>query len=134
MADVVLDLTGSRPLGLTPVLGLLAQGGRLVLPGGAGRTETSLDIGELTRLTAVVRGVRGRGPERMTQSIELLAAGGCGLEQVPTADVALDGVGTMLDRLAEGDGPATPHVVVRPWGVSNAPAEPAVSVARKDEG
>lgn len=132
MTDVVLDLTGSQPHGLTPVLRLLAQGGRLILPGGAGRTEATVDVGELSRLTAVVRGVRGRSPERVAQSIEVLAAGGCGLENVPTADVALGAVGAMLDSLAEGNGPATPHVVVRPWGVSNSPAEPAVTAARRD--
>jgi threonine dehydrogenase-like Zn-dependent dehydrogenase len=122
MADVVLDLTGS-PHGLTPALGLLAQGGRLILPGGAGRAEAAVDVGELTRLTAVVRGVRGRSPQRVTQSIEVLASGGRGLERVPTADVALDAVGTMLDDLAEGNGPATPHVVVRPWGVPDSPED-----------
>jgi threonine dehydrogenase-like Zn-dependent dehydrogenase len=132
MADVVLDLTGSYPHGLTPVVGLLAQGGRLVLPGGAGRTETTVDIGELSRLTAVVRGVRGRSPERVTQSIEALAAGGSGLEKVPTANVALDAVGTTLAALAEGHGPATPHVVVRPWGVPDPADAPAAATARRD--
>ncbi|MGH3312298.1 MAG: alcohol dehydrogenase catalytic domain-containing protein [Streptomyces sp.] len=135
MADVVLDLTGVRPHGLTPSLGLLTQGGRLILPGGAGRTDAAVDIGELTRLTAVVRGVRGRSPQRVAQSIEVLAKGDCGLEKVPTVEVTLEAVGTMLDRLAEGSGPATPHVVVRPWGVSNSPegpADPALKVARRD--
>lgn len=137
MADVVLDLTGSQPHGLTPLLGLLAQEGRLILPGGAGRAESAVDVGELSRLTAVIRGVRGRSPERVTQSIEVLGAGGSGLETVPTADVALGEVGAMLDRLAQGDGPATPHVVVRPWGVPDSvacggTARSAVTPARRD--
>lgn len=115
MADVVLDLTGAGPNSLTGAVSLLAQSGRLVLAGGKGSPTAILDTSEVTRLNATVRGVRGRAPERVRQSIELLASGGTGLEHVPTVEVPLAGVGEMLDRLAAGDGPSSPHIVVRPW-------------------
>ncbi|WP_248964000.1 zinc-dependent alcohol dehydrogenase [Sphaerisporangium perillae] len=115
MADVVLDLTGAGSGSVTGAVSLLAQGGRLVLAGGKGSTAATLDTSELTRLNATIRGVRGRAPERVRQSIELLDGGGSGLEGVPTVDVPLAGVGDMLNRLAAGQGPDTPHVVVRPW-------------------
>jgi threonine dehydrogenase-like Zn-dependent dehydrogenase len=115
MADVVLDLTGAGSDSVTRAVALLAQGGRLVLAGGKGSTAATVDTGELTRLNATIRAVRGRAPERVRQAIELLDSGGSGLEDVPTVDVPLAGVGDMLDRLAAGRGPSTPHVVVRPW-------------------
>ncbi|MCW2899354.1 MAG: hypothetical protein JWO67_1619 [Streptosporangiaceae bacterium] len=115
MADVVLDLTGAGSDSVTRAVSLLAQGGRLVLAGGKGSTAAKLDTSELTRLNATIRGVRGRAPEWVRRSIELLDGGGTGLDQVPTVDVPLAGVGQMLHRLAAGEGPSTPHVVVRPW-------------------
>lgn len=108
MADVVLDLTGAGSDSVTRALGLLAQSGRLVVAGGKGATNATLDTGELTRLNATVRGVRGRAPERVTQSIEVLRAGGAGLAKVPTAYLPLSEVGKMLDRLAAGEGPEHP--------------------------
>ncbi|MEU1217644.1 alcohol dehydrogenase catalytic domain-containing protein [Streptomyces microflavus] len=113
MADLVLDLTGAGDV--SGAVGLLAQCGRLVLAGGRGAPEARLDTGRLTRMSARVIGVRGRAPDRVTQSIGILRAGGAGLSRVPTEYVPLAGVGEMLDRLAAGKGPATPHVVVRPW-------------------
>ncbi|GAA1787000.1 alcohol dehydrogenase catalytic domain-containing protein [Planosporangium flavigriseum] len=116
MADVVLDLTGAGADSVTRAVSLLAQSGRLVLAGGKGSTAATLNTSELTRLTATVRGVRGRAPERVRQSIHLLADGvGPELDKVPTVEVPLAGVGEMLDRLAAGTGPDSPHVVVRPW-------------------
>ncbi|WP_051821122.1 alcohol dehydrogenase catalytic domain-containing protein [Streptomyces sp. SCSIO 75703] len=115
MADVVLDLTGSGAATATGALGLLAHGGRIVVAGGKGAASSPLDTGLLTRLTATVRGVRGRAPERVTQSIRLLATAGAALAKVPTVHLPLDEVGPALDRLAAGTGPQTPHVVVRPW-------------------
>jgi threonine dehydrogenase-like Zn-dependent dehydrogenase len=116
MADVVLDLTGAGADSVTRAISLLAQSGRLVLAGGKGSTEATLNTSELTRLTATVRGVRGRAPERVRQSIHLLLDGiGPELDKVPTVEVPLAGVGEMLDRLAAGTGPSSPHVVVRPW-------------------
>jgi threonine dehydrogenase-like Zn-dependent dehydrogenase len=115
LADVVLDVTGVQAGSVPAGLALLAPGGRLLLAGGRRSATTALDTSELTRLTATVRGVRGRAPERVRQSIDLLAAGVGGLDHVPTEDLPLDEVGPMLERLARGTGPATPHVVVRPW-------------------
>lgn len=116
MADVVLDLTGAGADSVTRAISLLAQSGRLVLAGGKGSTAATLDTSELTRLNAAVRGVRGRAPERVRQSIQLLLDDvGSGLEKVPTVEVPLAGVGEMLDRLGAGTGPSSPHVVVRPW-------------------
>ncbi|WP_079127743.1 zinc-dependent alcohol dehydrogenase [Streptomyces sp. TP-A0874] len=115
MADVVLDLTGSRAATATGALELLAHGGRVVVAGGTGAAPSPLDTGRLTRLNATIRGVRGRAPARVTQSIQLLATDGSTLAKVPTVHLPLGEVGPMLDRLAAGTGPQTPHVVVRPW-------------------
>ncbi|TWE22327.1 zinc-dependent alcohol dehydrogenase [Prauserella muralis] len=115
MADVVLDLAASPPETFTDAARLLGQGGRLVLAGAKSPPAASVDTSALTRLTATVVGVRGRAPQRVRQSLELLRGGGLGLEKVPTETVALSAVGTMLDRMAAGTGPDTPHVVVRPW-------------------
>jgi threonine dehydrogenase-like Zn-dependent dehydrogenase len=116
MADVVLDLTGAGADSVTRAISLLAQSGRLVLAGGKGSTAATLDTSELTRLNATVRGVRGRAPERVRQSIELLLDDvGSELDKVPTVEVPLAGVGEMLDRLAAGTGPSSPHGVGRPW-------------------
>ncbi|HCA87729.1 MAG TPA: dehydrogenase [Streptomyces sp.] len=124
MADVVLDLTGAGPDSVTHAVGLLAQSGRLVLAGSTATAPATLDTGELTRLNATVRGVRGRAPARVTESISVLRSGGAGLAKVPTEYVALSEVGDMLDRLAAGKGPATPHVVVRPWNGDERPPAP----------
>ena len=126
LADVVLDLAGSGPETLGIAASLLGQFGRLVLAGVKSPSTAQIDTSLLIRRLLTVRGVRGRAPERVTQSIELLASGASGLEKVPTAEVPLAEVGQMLDRLVAKSGPDTPHVVVRPWlgtaGTVEAPA------------
>ena len=114
-ADVVLDLAASRPETLGDGVRLLRQGGRLVLAGPKAPAVADIDTSALVRLTAGVIGVRGRSPERVRESIRLLHGGGLGLAGVPTEEVPLPEVGPMLTRLAAGEGPDTPHVVVRPW-------------------
>jgi threonine dehydrogenase-like Zn-dependent dehydrogenase len=114
-ADVVLDLAGSGPETLGDGVRLLRQGGRLVLASPKSPAVAGLDTSALIRLTASVTGVRGRSPQRVRESIDLLHRGGLGLEQVPTEEIPLSEVGSMLARLAAGEGPDTPHVVVRPW-------------------
>lgn len=115
MADVVLDLTPSGDGGLRHRTAMLSQHGRLVLATAKAPPIAEVDTAELIERAVTVRAVRGRAPERVRQSIELLTDGGCGLEAIPTAEVSLAEVGPMLSRLAAGDGPDTPHVVVRPW-------------------
>jgi hypothetical protein len=73
-----------------------------------------VDLKALIRGANTITGVRGRSPESVRQSIDILASGASGLELVPTTHVPLEEVGDMLDRLAAGNGPASPHVVIRP--------------------
>ncbi|WP_214366173.1 zinc-dependent alcohol dehydrogenase [Pseudonocardia sp. H11422] len=115
LADVVLDLAGGEAASVERGLALLRPGGRLVIGGIKSPGGFGLDAAELVRRVLTVRAVRGRAPERVTQAIGVLAAGGAGLGAVPTVQVGLDGVGAMLERLAAGRGPGPPHVVVRPW-------------------
>ncbi|MQA97652.1 MAG: alcohol dehydrogenase catalytic domain-containing protein [Streptosporangiales bacterium] len=114
-ADVVLDLAASRPETLGDNIRLLGHGGRLVLASPKSPALAGVDTTALIRLTAGIVGVRGRSPQRVQESIALLQRGGLGLEQVPTEEIPLSEVGSMLGRLAAGEGPDTPHVVVRPW-------------------
>lgn len=114
-ADVVLDLAMSGPETLGDGARLLRQGGRLVLASPKAPAVACIDTSALIRLTASVVGVRGRSPQRVRESIQLLHRGKLGLEQVPTEEIPLSEVGPMLARLAAGEGPNTPHVVVRPW-------------------
>lgn len=112
MADVVLDATGSGSVARG--LDLLGLRGRLVLSSPTTPPSPPLDTAAMTRRTLTVRSVRGRSPARLREALDLLAAGRSGLEGVPTAEVPLAGVGDLYARLAAGDGPATPHVVVVP--------------------
>jgi len=114
-ADVVLDLVAAGPETLGDGVGLLGQGGRLVLASPKSPALAGVDTAALIRLTAGVVGVRGRSPQRVRESLALLRRGGLGLERVPTEEVPLAEAGSMLGRLAAGEGPDTPHVVVRPW-------------------
>jgi threonine dehydrogenase-like Zn-dependent dehydrogenase len=113
-ADVVLDAAGEDPRTVGLALELLRQRGRLVLTTPKNPPHASVDTREMTRRMLTVRAVRGRSPQWITRALDLLASGSSGLERIPTAVVGLAEVGSMLTRLADGEGPATPHVVVRP--------------------
>jgi threonine dehydrogenase-like Zn-dependent dehydrogenase len=113
-ADVVLDATGPAADSVGAALDLLGHRGRLVLTTPKNPPVTGLDTRRMTRGMLTVRAVRGRSPRWVTRAIELLASARSGLEAIPTVTVDLAGTGAMLQRLARGEGPATPHVVVRP--------------------
>ncbi|WP_257015237.1 hypothetical protein [Rhodococcus sp. ACS1] len=63
-----------------------------------------LDLKSLVRGANTIVGVRGRSPDAVTRSIELLADGRSGLEIVTSVDVDLDQVDDMLGRMATGQG------------------------------
>jgi threonine dehydrogenase-like Zn-dependent dehydrogenase len=115
MADLVIDITGAGPETLGTAVSLLRQAGRLVLGGIKNPSMATVDTGALVRGMHTVSGVRGRDPESVTSSIEILRSGGAGLSEIPSCEIPLPSVGEMLTRLAAGDGPDSPHVVVRPW-------------------
>ncbi|MQA62869.1 MAG: zinc-binding dehydrogenase [Actinophytocola sp.] len=115
MADLVVDTVGAGPETFATAISLLGQGGRLVLAGIKHPSTAGIDTAALVRGMHTVSGVRGRDPRSVTESIDMLRRGGGGLAEVPTHEVALSDVGDMLARLAAGEGPDTPHVVVRPW-------------------
>jgi hypothetical protein len=73
-----------------------------------------VNLKTLVRGASGVVGVRGRSPEAVTRSIELLADGDTGLEHVPSIDVGLEGVDELFRTLLDRTGPSSPHVVVRP--------------------
>lgn len=115
MADLVVDTVGAGPETFATAISLLGQGGRLVLAGIKHPSMAAIDTAAVVHDMYTVSGVRGRDPRSVTESIDILRRGGAGLSDIPTHDVALPDVGDMLARLADGDGPDTPHVVVRPW-------------------
>jgi threonine dehydrogenase-like Zn-dependent dehydrogenase len=115
MADLVVDVSSGGPETVATAVSLLRPLGRLVVAGIKTPSLADVDTALLVRGMLTVSGVRGRDPESVARSIDLLARGGAGLTNVPTYHVPLDGVGEMLARLASGRGPQTPHVVVRPW-------------------
>lgn len=113
-ADVLLDTVGIGGEAVAAAARILRKHGRLVV-GGLGSTPVcELDLKELVRGANTIVGVRGRSPEAVRRSIDILASGRSGLEVVPSVNVALDQIDDMLGRMAEGHGPASPHVVIRP--------------------
>ncbi|MFJ6285287.1 zinc-binding dehydrogenase [Pseudarthrobacter oxydans] len=88
--------------------------GRLVLAGLGDTPVAEVNLKNLVRGASGIVGVRGRSPQSVTRSIELLAAGGTGLELVPSIDVGLDGVDELFRTLLDRSGPSSPHVVIRP--------------------
>lgn len=114
MADLVLDTAGSGPATLSLAASLVGRFGRLVVAGAKSPSEASIDTARLVRDLLTVRGVRGRSPDNVRRSIDLLSVGASTLGHVPTHAIGLSDVGPMLRRLSEGKGPDTPHVVVRP--------------------
>ncbi|MDV7085653.1 zinc-binding dehydrogenase [Rhodococcus opacus] len=112
--DVLLDTVGLGGEAVAAAARVLRKRGRLVI-GGLGSTPVcELDLKSLVRGANTIVGVRGRSPDAVTRSIELLADGRSGLEIVPSVDVDLDQVDNMLGRMATGQGPVSPHVVIRP--------------------
>jgi threonine dehydrogenase-like Zn-dependent dehydrogenase len=122
LGDLVVDLVGAGPETFGVAAAMVGQLGRLVLAGAKTDPLSVLDTGALIRRVQTVHGVRGRAPESVRRSIELLAGGGCGLREVPSYDVPLSEVGDVLARLVAGEGPDTPHVVVRPWAEASTSA------------
>lgn len=88
--------------------------GRLVLAGLGDTPVAEVNLKTLVRGASGIVGVRGRSPEAVTTSIELLAAGNTGLEHVPSVDVGLDGIDELFRTLLDRAGPSSPHVVIRP--------------------
>lgn len=111
--DVIVDTVG---LG-GPVLQTtehLRKLGRLVLAGLGDTPVAEVDLKTLVRGAVGIVGVRGRSPQAVSRSIELLAAGNTGLEHVPSIDVGLEGVDALFQALLDRSGPSSPHVVIRP--------------------
>ncbi|UKA66570.1 zinc-binding dehydrogenase [Arthrobacter sp. FW306-05-C] len=88
--------------------------GRLVLAGLGETPVAEVNLKTLVRGASGVVGVRGRSPQALTRSIELLAAHDTGLEHVPSIDVGLEGVDELFRTLLDRSGPSSPHVVIRP--------------------
>lgn len=111
--DVIVDTVG---LGGPAIQAAehLRKLGRLVLAGLGDTPVAEVNLKTLVRGAAGIVGVRGRSPQAVTRSIELLAAGGTGLEHVPSIDVGLEGINDLFRTLLDRSGPSSPHVVVRP--------------------
>lgn len=112
--DLVVDTTGGAPEVIGPAMELLGHGGCLVLTSPKSPAAVPVDTARMIRRGLSVHAVRGRSPEAVRAAIAAMAAGEHLLQRIPVAAVPLDGVGDMLARLAVGDGPRSPHVVVRP--------------------
>ncbi|MBP2370671.1 alcohol dehydrogenase catalytic domain-containing protein [Pseudonocardia parietis] len=113
--DLVVDTTGGAPEVVGPAMELLGHGGRFILTSPKSPAAVPVDTAHMIRRGLSVQGVRGRSPEAVRAAIAALATGESRLARIPVAVTSLDGVGDMLARLAVGDGPRSPHVVVRPY-------------------
>lgn len=111
--DVIVDTVGLGGPALQTTEHLRKLG-RLVLAGLGDTPVAEVNLKTLVRGASGVVGVRGRSPEAVTRSIELLAAGDTGVEHVPSIDVGLDDVDDLFRTLLNRTGPSSPHVVVRP--------------------
>ncbi|MFE4836332.1 zinc-binding dehydrogenase [Arthrobacter sp. NPDC056691] len=111
--DVIVDTVGLGGPALQTTEHLRKLG-RLVLAGLGDTPVAEVNLKTLVRGASGVVGVRGRSPQALTRSIELLAAGNIGLEHVPSIEVGLDGVDELFRTLLDRSGPSSPHVVVRP--------------------
>lgn len=111
--DVIVDTVGLGGAALQTTEHLRKLG-RLVLAGLGDTPIAEANLKTLVRGAAGIVGVRGRSPQAITRSIELLAAGNSGLEHVPSVDVGLDGVDDLFRTLLDRTGPSSPHIVVRP--------------------
>ncbi|WP_139186858.1 hypothetical protein [Arthrobacter crystallopoietes] len=109
--DVIVDTVGlgGPALGTTEHLRKL---GRLVLAGSEILRRRSEPENPRTGASGVV-GVRGRSPEAVTRSIELLAAGNTGLEHVPASTSVWTASTTCSAPCWTGQA-SSPHVVIRP--------------------
>ncbi|VXB03846.1 Dehydrogenase [Arthrobacter sp. 9AX] len=111
--DVIVDTVGLGGPALQATEHLRKLG-RLVLAGLGDTPVAEVNLKTLVRGASGIVGVRGRSPQAITRSIELLAAGTTGLEHVPSVEVGLDGVDELFRTLLDRSGPSSPHVVVRP--------------------
>lgn len=110
--DVVIDTAGAAG---TPATGVqaLRREGRLVLAG-LGDPEAVLEGTDLVKKLLSVRGVRGREASSVTEALRILASGRHTLTHIPTSTVGLNDIGEVLSAMRSGQGPDSPHVVVRP--------------------
>lgn len=120
--DVVIDTAGTA-MSFAAGVQMSARFGTLVVAGLGGQ-EPPVAGEQIVRNLLTVRGVRGRSPQAVSKSIELLNAGVVGLESIPAYHVGLEEVGEILVAMSDGRAPTRPHVVVIPEGVASAVAAP----------
>lgn len=92
-------------------LDMTARQGTVVLAGGDG---PPIESRRLVRDALTLRGARGRDPVWIRMALHHLGDGITGLDTVPTETVGLEAAGHTLTAMAEGRGPAAPHVVIYP--------------------
>lgn len=111
--DVIVDTIGLGGAAIQTTEHLRKLG-RLILGGLGDAPVADISLKSLVRGAAGIVGVRGRSPQAVTRSIELLGQGKTGLEKVPSVNTPLDEVDDLFRSLLAGSGPSSPHVVVRP--------------------
>ena len=115
-ADLVVDATGAAAASLDHAWQFAALNGRIVLTAAKEPRLITIDSLDLIRRRLTIRAVRGRARRWVDRAIEIMAAGGSGLERASIASIALEDVGKTLQDLGTGRGPTSPHVVVHPNG------------------
>ena len=114
--DVIVDTVGLGQPVIELGVQLLQPLGKVVVSGPTrGPSMVAVDVSALVHGGLTITAVRGRAPGAMAQSLQALAAGSSGLEQVPETKVPLDGVGRLLNELTAGHARTSPHIVVYPW-------------------
>ncbi len=113
-ADVILDTVGLGAVAVSAAAGSLRKFGRLVVGGLGSAPLCDLDLASLVRGANAIVGVRGRSPQAVARSVDILASGRSGLDIVSTVGIALEEIDAVFAAVAEGRGPTSPHLVVRP--------------------
>lgn len=116
LADVIVDVTARAPSALGEAVRLARVGGTIVLAGTRGSTETpGFDPDHVIYKELRILGALGVDTEAYRAALELLATGRYPFDELPREIVDLNGLPSLLARMAgEADPPPPVHGVLVP--------------------
>jgi threonine dehydrogenase-like Zn-dependent dehydrogenase len=117
MADVVIDVSGGGATTLMTGLKAVRTGGTIVVASGAaaGASNDALDLGLIRKKRVTLRGVRGHSYAAVERALQVIAAGGAGLDLLSSAPRGLDMMEDALAAVAGTVDDNALHVSVDPW-------------------
>lgn len=119
LADVVLDVTAKAPAALAQAVALAAPGGRIVLAGTKGSSETPGFVPDIVIYKEItIIGALGVDSASYEEALALLASEKFPFAGVPRRVVPLEAAQEMLEKMGgEGKDPPPLHALVAPGGV-----------------